>query len=122
MSDYISEIQLDEMLAKLNQLRNELEEEASSLQHASEPVMLDQQSVGRVSRGDALQQQSMAIASLGHCQERIRQIEDALSKIDNDEYGYCEGCGEQISSARLNAKPESPLCISCQEKQEQNAP
>lgn len=119
MSNYIDEVQVEGLLTKLHQLKHELDDEVDSLKGAADPVTLDQQAFGRVSRGDALQQQNMAKANLGQCQERIRQIEEALRKIDNEDYGLCDGCGENISLARLNARPESPLCISCQEKWEQ---
>ena len=119
MASFIDEIEVESLLEKLHSLRHELDEEIDSLQKESQPVQLDQQAFGRVSRGEALQQQSMAKANLAQCQERIRQIDEALQKIDAEDYGYCDACGERIALARLNARPESPLCISCQEKQEQ---
>lgn len=118
MADFIDETQVETLLKQLNQLRDELGQEATALQHASEPVNLDQQAFGRVSRGDALQQQSMAKANLRQCQERIQLIEEALQKIDNEEYGFCEGCGELISFARLSARPESLYCLKCQQEHE----
>ena len=118
MSDYIDDVQVESLLLQLHQLRDELSEEVESLQSAAEPVVLDQQAFGRVSRGEALQQQNMAKANLNQCQERIRQIEEALLKIDSEEYGYCDACGNEISLPRLSARPESPLCLSCQSKKE----
>ena len=75
--------------------------------------MLDQQSVGRLSRMDAIQQQAMAQA-----QDRARQkerimIKAALTRIENGEYGYCAECGEEISEKRLELSPAAPLCIRC---------
>lgn len=46
------------------------------------------------------------------------QIDNALRKIDSDDFGICEMCGKKISSKRLNAVPWTPYCIKCQEKQE----
>lgn len=118
MAAFIDEIQVQSLLEKLHNLRHELDDEIGSLQHESQPVELDQQAFGRVSRGEALQQQNMAKANLLHCQERIRQIDEALKKIDSEDYGFCDQCGDEISVARLQARPESPLCLACQEKKE----
>ncbi|MCP4598817.1 TraR/DksA family transcriptional regulator [Neptuniibacter sp.] len=120
MTDFIDDVQVEQLLDKLHKLKHELDDEVDSLKHTAEPVKLDQQAFGRVSRGEALQQQNMAKANLGQCQERIRQVEEALRKIDSEDYGYCDSCGDEISLARLHAKPESPLCIGCQEQQEQS--
>lgn len=119
MPKFVDEGEIEQLLDQLTDLRSELYDEVISLKHVSEPVELDQQAVGRVSRGDALQQQNMAKANLGQCQERIRQVEDALHKIDAEEYGICEECGEPISMQRLHAQPETPYCIKCQTLQEQ---
>lgn len=119
MADFVDDVQIESLLTKLHRLQGVLIEEVDSLKQAAQPVKLDQQSFGRVSRGEALQQQSMAKANLAQCQERIQQIDDALRKIDNENYGYCEACGEMISFSRLIAKPESTFCLACQAKQEQ---
>ncbi len=49
------------------------------------------------------------------------QIENALKKIERDDFGICEMCGKEISSKRLNALPWTPYCIKCQEKQEEKS-
>ncbi|MDF1561569.1 MAG: RNA polymerase-binding protein DksA [Deltaproteobacteria bacterium] len=49
----------------------------------------------------------------------ISKIEDALRRIDDGEFGICDECGEQISEARLRARPVTTLCISCKEEAEQ---
>ena len=43
----------------------------------------------------------------------IRKIEEALQMIDNNEYGYCTCCGEEIGLRRLEARPTAKLCIDC---------
>jgi DnaK suppressor protein len=44
---------------------------------------------------------------------RLSQIRLALERIDAGDYGFCTRCEEEISSARLNVRPEAPTCISC---------
>ena len=48
----------------------------------------------------------------------IGKIKEALERIDNKTYGICEVCGEEISEARLKARPVTTLCIECKKKQE----
>ncbi len=48
----------------------------------------------------------------------IMKINDALERIDNDEYGYCESCEEEINERRLRARPMTTMCIDCKEEQE----
>ena len=48
----------------------------------------------------------------------LKKIEHALSKIDAGTYGECEECGEEISVARLKARPVAQLCIDCKTEQE----
>jgi len=43
----------------------------------------------------------------------IKKIDETLTKIDNDEYGYCSACGVEIGIRRLEARPTANLCIDC---------
>ena len=47
----------------------------------------------------------------------LQAIEEALTRIDNGNYGICRDCGEPIAPARLNAIPWTRVCIKCKEKQ-----
>jgi RNA polymerase-binding protein DksA len=47
----------------------------------------------------------------------LREIDAALSRIDDGTYGECEGCGEPIPGPRLVALPEARLCVACARKQ-----
>jgi DnaK suppressor protein len=49
----------------------------------------------------------------------LAEIDAALARIEAGSYGQCTDCGVDIAPARLQASPEAPRCISCQEKQEQ---
>lgn len=76
-------------------------------------VDLDQQSVGRLSRMDALQGQAMAKATAARRETQRRRIAAAFERIDEGEYGYCVDCGEEIAEKRLDLDPAVPTCISC---------
>jgi DnaK suppressor protein len=76
-------------------------------------VELDQQSVGRLSRMDALQRQAMAEASERSRALELQKIGAALQRLDEDEYGYCVECGEEIAGKRLEIDPAASHCIRC---------
>ena len=46
------------------------------------------------------------------------KIKEAIARIDDDSYGICETCGEDIGIERLEARPVTTLCIECKTKQE----
>ncbi len=48
----------------------------------------------------------------------LDKIQKALDRIDNGTFGICEECDEPISIKRLEARPETTLCIRCKEEQE----
>lgn len=94
---------------ELNQLL--LLRESSSESRAA--VQLDQQSVGRLSRVDAMQSQQIAIAADRQRQRQIARIQRALSQMDSGEFGRCLDCDNDIAERRLEADPATPLCVSC---------
>ena len=91
----------------------QLTRESAGAKHQRDPVELDQQSVGRLSRMDALQVQAMAQETERRRQARILALNAALKRIEDDEYGYCAACGEEIAEARLNLDPACATCIDC---------
>ncbi len=97
----------------LESLKDELRDMLALSLESARPVDLDKP-IGRISRVDALQLQSMARASRSQAQLRARQVASALERVDEADYGTCLECGEDIGFARLEAKPEAPLCIGCQ--------
>jgi len=94
-----------------------IEEEEAGKQ-AAQIVELDQTSVGRVSRMDAMQGQAMAIAANQRRQIELQKIGAALKRIDQEEYGYCLECDEEIAEPRLKLDPATSLCIVCASKKE----
>ena len=94
-------------------LRAKLELDASNSEGSAQVVELDQAKVGRLSRMDAMQAQAMAQASGNRRDQLLRQISAALTRIDNDEYGYCVSCEEPIPTKRLEFDPTATRCVDC---------
>jgi DnaK suppressor protein len=112
-------IDLEHYRRRLLELRRELVEERREGDAASRTVELDQSRFGRLSRMDALQAQAMSVAAQSRRTEHLHEIDAALARIDEGEYGDCVECGEEIASRRLDFDPAAALCIGCASKHEQ---
>jgi DnaK suppressor protein len=116
VSDEPEELE-DEQLEKLHrdmiELVDELTELLASTRSQERPVELDQTGVGRLSRIDAMQQQQMIKEQRRRHRLRLQQLEAALARWQEGEYGWCMRCEEPIGYKRLEARPESPMCIRC---------
>ena len=80
---------------------------------ASATVELDQQVQGRLSRMDAIQGQAMAQATWKRRRMEISQIDAALGRMEEGEFGYCVECGEEIAEKRLRLTPAVARCVEC---------
>ena len=98
--------------ALLKEALSALEAEIEVTRSDSEPVLVNG-AMGRVSRGDAMQVQQMALEMKRQREERRVRIESALSRIQKGTYGNCGRCRNPISNARLDAFPEVVLCVRC---------
>jgi len=98
--------------------QSELKQLNSLSLEARDTVALDQQSVGRLSRMDAMQGQAMAQAQERQRTRELMRIEQALTRILNGEYGYCEDCGEDINEKRLEVDPAALFCLKCAQSKE----
>jgi len=99
----------------LLKLKSELLDLEESSQESAKPVELDQTSVGRLSRMDAMQSQQMAQESSRRRQQQLVNIEGSLRRIESGQYGFCFRCGEEIDLRRLSADPTVTRCIKCVE-------
>lgn len=97
----------------LLELKRSLLEAQETGSEAERTVELDQTRVGRLSRMDAMQAQAMSIETGRRRRRKLLQIEAALKRLDDDEYGYCQDCGDDIAAARLEIDPTVEFCISC---------
>lgn len=114
----MDQAQLIQFQQQLQDLRAALLAENDTLAEAAKPVELDQASVGRLSRMDAMQGQAMAQETQRRNQRQLQRIASALKKIENHGYGICQHCDENIDPRRLKFDPATPLCLHCANQQE----
>lgn len=103
----------EEARQRLLSLRDEIQAASERTREDRAPVALDQQSIGRLSRLDALQWQAMAQASERARARELQRIDAALRRIDDGEYGWCAECGDAIADRRLEVDPCASLCVNC---------
>lgn len=108
------------MREKLLAMRSEIASLAESAGESVAVVELDQSTVGRLSRMDAMQAQAMAKASAERRKQMLRAIEVAMQRIEDGAYGDCMNCDEPINPKRLEFDPTATLCIDCASKSEQS--
>lgn len=106
--------------AQIAELRGELERQLARLEksmkvtdEALQIVELDQTSVGRLSRIDSLQNQSMAKGLRDREIVRHSQIREALLRVEQETYGICTVCEGPVPFERLFVFPEAPECANC---------
>ncbi len=68
----------------------------------------------------ATQEEEFALELRARDRERklIRKIEKTITRLDSDDYGYCDACGIEIGLQRLEVRPTAELCIDCKTTQE----
>lgn len=103
----------DDARQRLIAMREELQALSAAAKEDRSTVGLDQQSVGRLSRMDALQRQAMAQATERQRARDLQRIDAALRRIEEDDYGYCADCGEAIADKRLEVDPMAERCVHC---------
>jgi len=120
----LSPSQLDQLAKKLNEnyqtllreVRSELEN--SGNQHRIDLLNNEPGDSGDESMANALADFNLTI--LDRHIDDMRDIEAALQRIKNGEYGVCTDCGVDVAFARLQAYPTAKRCIVCQEKRERD--
>lgn len=105
--------QLENFRQKLLELQLELQETNKAGESGRQTVVLDQSSVGRLSRMDAMQAQQMALETTRRRQQQLHRISSSMRRIESGDYGDCVECGEAIDPRRLMFDPTSTLCIDC---------
>lgn len=113
--------ELKKYKAALLHLRETLTGDAKSLE--SEALKESEQdfSVDHMAdHGSDNYDQEFNLSLIENVEETVREINEALERIDEGTYGVCEGCEKAILKTRLQAIPYARYCVDCQRKQEKN--
>lgn len=105
----------------IEKIKRELERQRTDLikQIDNERKRLTSSDVVNPDRSDLAYEylnQERRTALLNQLEDHLAQTEEAIERIENNEYGTCQNCGNQISPQRLAALPTARLCMECQQK------
>jgi len=98
-------LKIDEEISKTSVLIEEYKE-------LTKPISPDC-AIGRISRMDAINNKSVAEASLRQAENKLNSLHRVLSQIDTDDFGVCLKCKQQIPLGRILIRPQSLLCVNC---------
>jgi DnaK suppressor protein len=95
------------LISKLEELRGSLRQrDGLTIEAAAEETEMTRN----------LAERDIEALHLTNCSTTVREILDALARVDHGEYGVCIDCEELISERRLQALPWAKRCIHCQER------
>ncbi len=113
----MNKVQLKKFKTLLTEKRDEIVKKAK--QTLEEDMTLDANDLpDEMDLASSEYLQSFTFRLRGREKVFLDKIEKALRKIEDGTFGICEECGEEISIKRLEARPETTLCIRCKEDQE----
>ena len=70
-------------------------------------------SIGRISRMDAINNKSVTEATLRKAKEKLEKLKFALSRVDDDDFGRCITCKKPIPLGRMLIMPQARTCVNC---------
>lgn len=88
------------------------EKKIEEYEEMSSPVSPDD-AIGRVSRMDAINNKSVSEAALRQAKDKLSKLRHALSRLDEDNFGKCLRCSNDIPIMRVVLMPQSPYCVNC---------
>ena len=112
---------------RLATFRRKLEKERDELSALLARTESASRGLGDKKRGDEGEEAAISyhrdiLHSQSHTgRSQLRLVRNALLRLDYDEFGICEECGQPISLKRLEAVPWAPYCRDCQEEIESEA-
>ena len=71
-----------------------------------------------VDRANLAYDRELVLALSNGERHQLQEIDDALSRLDQGDYGSCIACGSEVAKARLSAVPWARFCVACQEMEE----
>ena len=100
---------------KIEATIQQTKEKIKGLEEMTQPIG-PENSIGRVSRMDAINNKSVAEAALRSAKQKLSKLKIALSKIEKPDFGICVFCKNPIPAARLMYMPESTRCVRCADR------
>ena len=101
-----------ELKEKIELALKTLSKDIEDLKESIKPIA-PENAIGRISRMDAINNKSINEATYRKASIRFVALQEALEKIDDDDFGICVNCREIIPIGRLLLRPQSKACVKC---------
>ncbi|MCP4438585.1 MAG: TraR/DksA family transcriptional regulator [Aureispira sp.] len=88
------------------------EKKVTLYQEMAQPIT-PENSIGRVSRMDAINNKGVLEAALRKAEGRLSALRSMVNKVDDEDFGKCSKCKIEIPVGRVLLMPESPYCVNC---------
>ncbi|MGO0305534.1 RNA polymerase-binding protein DksA [Endozoicomonas acroporae] len=109
--EYMNEQQIAHFTRILQNWKQELMEEVDrTVNHMQDEAANFPDPADRASQEEEF---SLELRTRDRERKLIKKINDTLSRIEEDDYGFCDSCGVEIGIRRLEARPTATLCIDC---------
>ncbi|MFD0558938.1 TraR/DksA family transcriptional regulator [Stackebrandtia endophytica] len=103
---------------RLQELRDEYQEAIVGISEMQKERLSDSAGDDQVDSGSKTVEREQEISLANSVRDRMIQVERALERLDDGDYGICERCGTAIPAARLAAFPSATLCVNCKQLEE----
>lgn len=114
---------IEELKTKLEEQKKSLQKELESfasedpnLKHNWEAKYPAREDSDKEEAADDAQEYDNALSLEYSLELKLKDVKNALEKIEKGGYGICENCGKEITEERLLACPEAKTCLKCNEK------
>jgi len=102
----------EDIKSKIKEELRKLEQDIKALKELTKPIS-PENTIGRISRMDAINNKSINEASLRQSEDRLRKLKLALEKVDNSDFGICIRCKQAIPVGRIMLMPHTQKCVKC---------
>jgi DnaK suppressor protein len=106
------------LVTRLTELQAEYDQALSEITELSRERLADSAGDDQADTGTKTFEREQEITLANNLLERVTQVERAIERLGQGNYGWCEKCGDQIPVERLAAFPSATLCVSCKQLEE----
>lgn len=102
----------EEIRKRIDEEIEKTERSIADYKENTQPVA-PENSIGRLSRMDAINNKSVVEAALREAEAKLEKLKQARKNVDNEDFGICKRCKNPIPIGRIMLMPQSPFCVNC---------
>ena len=102
----------DQIIARIREEIGLTQDLVNKYRDLTKPIA-PENAIGRVSRMDAINNKSVNDAALRKAESKLKNLEVALTKVDDPDFGVCIRCKKEIPLGRIMLLPHAVTCVNC---------